>query len=246
MKPESEISGLRVQRHVDPDTGDLSIDFSFDGKPFPVIPIEGAVAERFSGLTLISKDLHNALGWAEEAATLMDGLRQPGSGSVIRVEDRVTGDRVKALFVAALTFYAKAYTEAAGRRAQMSRDWLDAEFRDRHDFFMSYRHNLAAHSGDEKYEEAESYILLVPAGHRGFNFRLFTNRKQPDFVHASDLQQTFPSLIEHAIAKVEAKYEKMGERLLTNASKMDGRFWRIAGASGAPLDVTKLMRGKKK
>jgi hypothetical protein len=82
-------------------------------------------------------------------------------------------------FVTALTFCGKCFSESAGRRAQVSRDWLEAEYRTVHDYFMKYRHNFAAHSGDEQLELTKSYVLIHP-DRRDFLPFLPTMRMQPD------------------------------------------------------------------
>src|SRR5206468_1113954 len=150
------------------------------------------------------KDLGNALQWAMQAESMVP-KETPSEGRYVASQNREVSDLVKALFVAALTFYAKAFTKAEGRRAHMSPDWLDAEYREAHNCFMEFRHNFAAHSGEKQLESAKSFLVLVPDADEG-PYRLMTSRSQPDVV-LSDPE--FRSLIRNAISKVDAKYNEL-------------------------------------
>lgn len=207
----------------------------------PQIPLSGAIAENVSGLSLIQKDLANAGRWIAKAEALAESLRSDESQTYYQIKDRDLGDEIKSLFVSSLIFYAKAYTQAAGRRAQMSRDWLDEGFRDAHDYFMSLRHNMVAHSGDDKVELAESYILLLPAGD-GFNFRLATSRMQPDIAMRQEDTGRFRNVIAHAIEKVEQKYNKASRKLIEDAVVLGVGYWTEAYRSGEPVDTKEIRR----
>jgi len=241
MISDKSVYGLHIERHVDPDNGSLSIKYFYNGKAIPMIAIEGEEAERLSGLTLIQKDLNNARRWAAKAAARINDIREDSEAAHFKVEDREVGDEAKALFVAALVFYAKAFTKAAGRRAQMSRSWLDLNFREVHDSFMSYRHNMAAHSGSEKQEYALSYLLLVPEGDQVM-LRLATNRLQPDFVTSDNTEEQFDQLIEHAISKVIERYNKLGVRIINRAIEMGPEYWIEASKLTTPVNINDLVR----
>lgn len=238
MIPETNIPRLTVERQLDTESGKSITQYLWDGQPVPQVTLTGAVAEQISGLALIQKDLANALRWVKKATQLASALESSG-GRYTQITDREVGDEVKSLFVASLVFYAKAFTEAAGRRAQMSRDWLDNEFRDTHDYFMTFRHNMAAHSGDEKLETGRSYILLIPSK-SGFDIRLGTSRSQPDFALGEDDDERFCSLIEHAIKKVSERYNKAGRKTIELAAKKGAEFWENAAKTGESVDATQL------
>lgn len=241
MIPDDNVPRLTVERHLNPDTGETSVEYRWDGKPVPQVTLTGAAAERLSGLALIQKDLANALRWIKRAEELISALMSSEDTKYYRVEDRKVGDEVKALFVASLVFYAKAFTEASGRRAQMSRDWLDPQFRELHDSFMSYRHNMAAHSGDEKLELACSYILLIPDKNQ-LNVRLATNRIQPDIAIGDNEAEKFSGLIENAIEKVVDKYNKLATQIIKRAVEKGSDFWIKASRKRNSIDVTQLLK----
>ena len=60
----------------------------------------------------------------------------------------------------------------------MSRDWLEAEYRTVHDYFMKYRHNFAAHSGDEQLELTKSYLNATTQGVKGAFKKLEARRRR--------------------------------------------------------------------
>ncbi len=239
MIPESSIPRLTVERQLDTDTGSSTTKYFWDGQPIPQVTLTGAVAEQISGLALIQKDLSNALRWVKKATTLTESLNSTGDTKYLQITDRELGDEIKCLFVASLIFYAKAFTEAAGRHAQMSRDWLDSEYRDTHDYFMTFRHNMAAHSGDEKLEIGQSYILLIPS-RTGFDIRLGTSRSQPDFAIGEGDNERFCGLIAHAIEKVSVKYNKAGRKTIELAAQKGAEFWENAAKKGGSVDATQL------
>lgn len=255
MTPDKNISNLVVERKVDQKTGEPSVFYLLNGTLVSKIDICGAFAERLSGLSLIQKDLTNAKQWALQA-------RQLTLASVSKTElsndaemkytlnaDRETYDHVKGLFVAALVFYGKAFTEAAGRKAQVERDWLSAEFRDIHDYYMSLRHNFAAHSGDLKFEYARSSILLMPEGKNATSLRLVTNRIQPDAAISMADEEKFEDLIDHVMKIVDKKYEEKGQQIIKAALDRGLTFWTMAYHANQPVNMDdatlKYLRKKK-
>jgi hypothetical protein len=160
MNSDTSEPRLVPKRKLDPVTGTLSVDYYWDQRLAPKVQISGKLVERLSGYTLIKKDLDNALCWMKRAEELADGTRKPEEG-FFAVADREAGDAMKAYFVAALAFYGKCFTVAGGRQVSASRDWLDVKYREHHDLYMSYRHNFAAHSGDERLELARTYVRLL-------------------------------------------------------------------------------------
>lgn len=241
MTPESEFPNLRVDRVLDPQSGAVALSVWLNDQRVPLVRVTGRRAERVSGLTLIQKDLKNAGRWVVKAAEQAMAMRGDSEAQFIQFQDREVADQIKALFVAALTFYGKAFTEAAGRRAQASRDWLDESFRERHDYFMMFRHNMAAHSGDEQLEKADSHLLLMPnASLTQSPVQLFTNRFQPDIAWADDDTDKFSSLIAHVIEKVEAKHKGLSDAICEAALMKGAAFWQQAVQQGNSVDADSL------
>ncbi len=248
MVPEKDFHDLRVERFLDPQTGAPALHILWKDVLVSSVLLGGKAAEQISGLTLIQKDLTNARRWMGRASGLVAeaAARAPESASYVHATDRDVFDEAKAFFVAALTFYAKAYTEAAGRKAQMQRDWLDEPFRARHDYFMDFRHNFAAHSGDMRLEFAESFLLLIPESGNRTVLRLFTSRVQPDVVMDREQEGDFARLIEHAIAKVTRRYDDAGRRLMEAAVSRPLAFWAAAGQGSEPVDMDAAIAVRRK
>lgn len=241
MIPEDKFPQLRVERVMNPETGEVTLNYFWDNQAIPKVRLSGRRAERLAGLTLIQKDLNNCANWIIKAAEQAKTLKGDTEAQFTRFEDRDVADQIKALFVAALTFYGKAFTQAAGRRMQLSRDWLDESFRETHDFYMKFRHNMAAHSGDEKLEHAESDMLLVPDSTGTHSpIQLFTNRLQPDFAWSSDDEETFTALIAHVLEKVQSKSEELSSQIFDASMLKGAAFWKAAAQKGTSVDVDSL------
>jgi hypothetical protein len=247
MIRDSTLPDLQVERFIDPSTGEVSVHYLWKGMLLPKVTLTGKIADTISGLTLIQKDLENAKRWVERALDLTSKEHAviPKGVMYVHLQDRARADEAKAFFVAGLTFYAKAFTEAAGRKVQMQRDSLALEFRDRHNYYMDFRHNFAAHSGDLKLEYATSYLLMIPQ-RNGTALQIATTRLQPDAVGAETQEESFLSLIEHAISVVSDKYDKACTNLVKAAATRPEAFWRAAAQGSVPVDMDKTVSGIQK
>lgn len=251
MIADRSLPGLQVERFLDPKTGVADVHYLWKGVLVPKVLLTGKIANQISGLALIQKDLANAKRWVQQAydLTSKEHAAAPDGTVYLHSQDRTLFDDAKAFFVAGLTFYGKAFTEAAGRNAQMQRDWLAEEFRSLHDYYMDFRHNFAAHSGDLKLEHSRSYLLLIPE-RGGTSLRLGTIRLQPDVAGAEEQEASFLSLLDHAISIVNEKYFEAGKRLIEAAVTRPQAFWYSAAQGGVPVDmdktITSTRRGKKK
>lgn len=248
MHAERDVPNLRVERFLDPVTGEATVHYLWKDRLVPKVRLGGKAAEQASGLSLIQKDLAVSKQWMEQARSITEqalGTVETGT-KYVYAQDRGLYNTVKALFVASLAFYAKAFTEAAGRKAQMQRDWLDEEFREQHDYYMNLRHNFAAHSGDLKVEYADSYLLLVPETKRQTALQLATNRVQPDLINTREEGETFVALVDHAIVKVSARYNQAAHALMDAASTKTHTFWVIASSSAQPVDMDPIIASIRK
>lgn len=219
--------------------GEFSVDYKFKGRSVPQVKIEGAVAEQMSGLMLIHNDLEHSKEWLSEAkdsVSCNDGNHNDGRD----IDNPTSQDAAKPLLISSLTFYAKSFTKASGRRAQMSRDWLDSEYHDRHDFFMHLRHNMAAHSGDKSPESAESYVLVIPSGEDRL-LRLHTNVYQPSMIMSLEETEDFEGLIDHAIKKVRIKYLDKYEFLLKRCLDKSYNYWLKESRMEGPKDIMDIV-----
>jgi hypothetical protein len=240
MQSDTSMPRLVPKRMLDTATGVANTDYYWDGLLAPKIEINGHLVDQFSGYSLIKKDLDNALKWMQRAKSIAATHPSWGQDTAYNhATDRESFDTVKAYFIASLTFYGKCFTEAAGRRAQVSRDWLDAEYRELHDYYMKYRHNLAAHSGDEQLELAKTYVLLHPSKKDILPY-LPTMRYQPDIALSSDGEPAFPELIEHVAAKVVERFNKVSEKIYDVVLSHNTVFWVAAADKGESITINPL------
>ena len=236
MKSDNSVKGLVSKKYIDPETGKGVVKYFWKRNLVPKVEITGKLPNKLSGLTLIQKDLNNALKWMQMAKGLIgDERKNPG---YIFCKDRDIFDHVKALFVASLTFYGKCYTEANGRGAQVSRNWLDDEHKKIHDFYMGYRHNFAAHSGDEKVELAKTYVLLHPKRKEELLPYLPTIRLQPDIVLPDFGDKGLEDLIVYVSTLVSEKYDKLSRKIVNEmVLTREPSYWRSRSKIDKPVEL---------
>ena len=228
---------LSSKAFVDNATGEIHYHYYWKRNKAPKVEITGLLPNKLSGLTLIQKDLGNALRWIKAAKELTPKNIDSSKGFYYLADNRSTFDLVKALFVASLTFYGKCFTEANGRSAQVSRDWLDAKHKKAHDYYMMYRHNFAAHSGDEKVELAKTFVLLHPKKNEILPL-LPTMRMQPDLVFTHDDEDDLEELIEYVINLVSQKYNDLAFKItndLVMVKNID--FWKEQFRIGETVEL---------
>jgi hypothetical protein len=246
MRSDTSEGRLVPKREVDPATGTPNITYYWEGRLVPKIQISGRLVDHLSGYSLIKKDLDSALKWIRLAETIANTHRKADEEGYQYAPEREDFDVVKAYFVASLTFYGKCFTEASGRHAQISRDWLDEAYRDVHDFYISYRHNFAAHSGDERLEMAATYVLVHPDGQSLLPY-LATARSQPDIALPGKGKVGFGDLIAHVADKVVTKYNKAAQNIIHNFVVPAGvEYWSSAAEKGAIVQVNIASKGKAK
>jgi hypothetical protein len=241
MQSDTSIPRLVPSRTLDQSTGKIDVDYSWDGQLAPKVQLTGKVVDNLSGYSLIKKDLDNALRWMKKAEDISAKDLSSGDSGYFQPQDRNAFDDVKAYFVASLTFYGKCFTESAGRGARASRDWLDAEYRTTHDEYMKYRHNFAAHSGDEHIEIAKSFLLLHPKMKRALPY-LPTIRSQPDVLLAGSGEHNFSALIQHLGDKVVDKYNKAAYKVFECVDVPGIDFWVDAAKKGQSVSVDNFLK----
>ena len=244
MRSDTSEPPPTVARRVDQQTGVPEATYYWDGQLAPKIEIAGRLVEQLSGCSMIAKDLDNSLKWFRQAENMSNEHRSPSDGGYIHMTAREQFDTVKALFVAAVTFYGKCFTESSGRRAQLSRADLDLKYRETHDHFMAYRHNLAAHSGEGGFESAKTFVLITP-DRKGFVPLLPTARFQHDLALSDKGDIGFGELIEHARAKAGQRYDKLARKIINELILPAGvEFWCSAADSGRPVVLAGPSRSK--
>ena len=174
-----------------------------DGRQCPFVRLDGQLAKRFRGLSLIATDL-------KEVA---DGLRQ----LIQLVEANADPALMRRIFLASLVTYGKAFAEAKGRGTRLSRDSDLAGASDQnlsdHDDMLAVRNEHVAHGGVTQLEQAVAYAVLEPERLGGV--------QQVTYLHAQINVQSIEVLhrwlqvVQIVRASAEKKLAKSKEALLT-------------------------------
>ncbi|TKF98949.1 hypothetical protein FCV71_01420 [Vibrio lentus] len=229
----SEEKYLESKLIFDDHTGKASARVTYKRKPLYSIPLTGRIPSQIAGYSLINKDLKNARQWAHTAVSMTVEAHSHeyiSKGNYFMAQDREKFDMIKALFIASLTFYAKAFTKCEARNAKLARKDLSKEFREDHDFYMNLRNKYVAHSGSEDLESAQPHMLLSPKKSSKFIPRMHIVRSQPDVAISEDEANSFVSLIEHVTSLVDVKVNKASERLFEDHIAIHSiDYWRSAG-----------------
>ena len=156
--------GWTEMSELDSNTGVFRQKYFFRGVPAQRIPITYKLARQLSGYTLIERDLRAVHGWLEMILEVSKSqLAQEKEGWHLTDKPDPEHSLTSALFIAAVTCYAKCFTQAEGRKLKPERkDVVPAEMREVHDLVMSFRDNFAAHSGTAKYEAAQIVLVFNP------------------------------------------------------------------------------------
>ncbi|WP_102363275.1 hypothetical protein [Vibrio cyclitrophicus] len=238
MRSDSSFKNLTSKKHIDPQTGQAHVHYFWKRNKVPLVEITGKLPNKLSGLTLIQKDLGNALKWMQLAQNLAKGTDI--TGNFVKANNRETFDVIKALFVASLTFYGKCFTEANGRNAQASRNWLDEDYKELHDYYMNFRHNFAAHSGDEKIELAKTFVLLHPKKKQELLPFLPTIRLQPDVVlpRTDSEEKGLEDLIVYVSKLVTERYNKLSQKIIHDLVLVEETaYWREKAKQNKPVEL---------
>jgi hypothetical protein len=215
-----------VKEFVEPKTGKVQRTYTYKRRPCHRKLLESRLCSQIAGYCLIEKDLRSVLIWLQEIDRLNNemhgGVEIPvGEGThYSHGTDREKSNLVKGLFVAAITFYGKCFSQCDGRRVKLERTQLDERFRELHDECMSYRHNFAAHSGARKLEQVE-IALVYPVKKNKGEFKVYKELNQPDSLWHFSEETSIVDLVEHgrsvANAKIELLYSKIiKEEVLPN------------------------------
>ncbi|MFT5759273.1 MAG: hypothetical protein ACI9LM_004030 [Alteromonadaceae bacterium] len=197
-----------------PDKG-LENEYFYEGKKAPSVKMTDKISEQYAAYTLIDKDLRSVIFWLNEIEKLepeiLDRVKNPDKMNLI-----------KGLFVASLTFYGKCFTSCEGRKVKLERNFIDEEHRETHDQIMKLRHNFAAHSGAENFEEVKVSLALHPTKKSDMKPKLYTELIQPDYI--SD-EVEFKALAESLKNKVFDKRASVGETVFEKIVAPKGKMY---------------------
>jgi hypothetical protein len=217
-------NGYEVKEFVEPNSTKTHRIYTYNGKPCRRIKMDTRLCKQLAGYALIEKDLRSAKIWLSEIDELrQDEVAPPGS----RISrDRKTYNLVKGLFVAALTFYGKCFSKCDGRPVKIEKNQLDEKFRAVHDEIIRFRHNFAAHSGDERIEYVE-IALVIPRSKNNLALpNLYRELFQPDLMFGKLEGVSFADTVEHARQVVLKKIDLLSKKIMEEEIYPKGReYW---------------------
>ena len=197
---------------LEPDTGKSYNKYFYKRKPAYRVEVDTPKAKVLAGYGLIEKDLRSALIWLNGIKEIKKNDKNftDPKGHVKATYDREQFNLVKGLFVAALTFYGKCFSQCEGRGVKLQKSNLDEQFHEEHDNAMSFRHNFAAHSGAKKLEFS---TVVVALDEKKKASPFFTcELAQPDTFCNDDLTKLI-NLFEHAKGFAVKKIEILSEKV---------------------------------
>jgi hypothetical protein len=195
--------------------------YFYKRKLAPRIELHSKLSQQIAAYTLIEKDLRNVLVWLESIEKMQpsDNVNASGVGN-----DRETFNLIKGLYVGALTIYGKCFTACEGRRLSLQKKFMDKEYREVHDHIMHMRHNFAAHSGADNFEDVKVVLVLYPNKKSNEKPFIYRELMQPDYIALTEI--SFSDLVKHIQVKVKAKIDVIYEKILDDEVGDKGKdYW---------------------
>ena len=200
-----------VREHLNTDTGKFTYTYYFKNRRCNRFFLTSRLAVQLAGNTLIEKDLRNIIKWLSKYLPYLSGFGEEKYHKSPGGEDY---DTVKGLFVAAVTFYGKCFTQCEGRKTQLKkRDIKDEKMRKTHDLIMSYRHNFTAHSRKEKIELTKVSLVFDSKKSRNTPPNIATELTQPDSFNKEDVEK-FIELVDCLQDLVLKRIDKIKDKIL--------------------------------
>lgn len=191
--------------------------YYYGNKAAPVVRMVDKISQQYAAYTLIEKDLRSVIFWLKE----IDRMK-PSNAERIKDPDKM--NLVKGLFVAALTFYGKCFTACEGRKTKLETKIISENFKKTHELAMNLRHNFAAHSGAENFEDVRVSLVLHPDQKSDVKPQLFSEMMQTDFLAGEDFP--FLDLVEELQKLVLDKRNQVGEVVLEKIVRPKGKkYW---------------------
>lgn len=216
MKFFSDRKNWTLESVLDPKTGKHRNRYFFKGKRAQRIPITSRLAQQLAGYALIERDLRMVQEWlAKIDALSKDQIDQGKEGWRLTEKPDPDHNLTLGLFVAALTFYGKCFSECEGRKVKLDRNFVPNEFRETHDLVMRFRHNFAAHSGADKFENVQIVLVLNPKPkHLDERRALVRELIQPEvWVSLDPDEHSFSRLVERVRGSVLRKLDEVNDKI---------------------------------
>lgn len=217
----------KKQELLDKKTGKVERVYTYKQVRCKRVVHSSALALQLAGYTLIEKDLRSVRTWLSEITTRHVDGRAHESDHHNLSTNRENYDIIKGLFVAALTFYGKCFSQCEGRRVKLNRSQIGDSFREMHDLCISYRNNFAAHSGAALLESVQVAIVFPRKYKNNAIPRIYCELNQPDLVWADDTDDaSFVDLVNHVRILVLEKIDKLSEKIMTEEVLPKGfEYW---------------------
>ncbi|WP_036550182.1 hypothetical protein [Nitrincola lacisaponensis] len=225
MKEIKRPDGWVIQEIIDPKTGERKNRYFYKRNRAPRVQLKSKVAQQLAGYSLIEKDLRNVITWLTEIDKLHP--RDSHKSKPFQASpNRETFNIVKGLYVASLTFYGKCFTSCDGRRVKIEKSIIDDKFKEAHEDIMHMRHNFAAHSGADSFEEVKIALVLHPKVKSNMKPEIFRELSQADFKDSHEEDVRFLRLAEHVRRKVISKIDSLAERIYEKEIRPKGKkYW---------------------
>ena len=208
--------GWTEESEFDPNTHVFRQKYFFRGVPAQRIPMTSRLARQLSGYTLIERDLRAIHGWLEKILDLSKSqLAEEKEGWCLTTKPDPEHSLSSALFIAAVTCYAKCFTQADGRKLKLHREVaVPAELREIHDLVIKFRNNFTAHSGAERYETAQIMLVLNPLIREGTESKFLLRESiQPEAYLRYDPIGGFSTLVERVREHVLEKISQLEQKI---------------------------------
>ena len=226
--------------------GKSRVTATYGGRAIPLAYLQGRIAERATGFALLRQDLVDARDWAvraEEAMTIARaemGQRRNKNGPTVQKQIHASSELARALFVAAITFYGKAFNTAAGRRLAGLKDKdLEPRFRAAHTFYVTLRDAFAAHSGEERFEQGYAVALIHPNPKKVRSLVVHYEMLRPNLVFEADDGTTIVELIDYTIRIASERLDSARKKIHEIIEKKSIEWWaeRVRAGKGIDLDL---------
>ncbi len=224
---------------IDENNGSLEVEFIYKESKCSSKEISGPIVDQYIGYYLIIQDLHDVKVWLDkiDESHPNEGKQETESNRIYDViRYKLTPDNwnsngmlVKSLFYSCIVIYAKCFTQAKGRKIKLERKNIESKLHKRHDLIMEYRNTIVAHSGEGRWDSGQLYVLHTPKeflGKEALNIHIEPITNRLDYEDDRNSVDSFRSLVEHVITKVEEKKKSVFEKILKEMIYPKGQeYW---------------------
>jgi hypothetical protein len=224
MKRMLERNHFKREVEIDQKTGRLNPVYFYKGKRCKSEVVQGPLASQYIGYRLIAEDLREVEAWLKQAYALVPKIKsQPENGEDYYSISSTQKDEniliIKSLFFSSIIFYGKCFTDAKkGRRIKLERKHVPKNFLEVHDEIMRYRHNLAAHSGEGRWDTGELICIFEDEPEVPEGIRFFTELYRLNFKNDQEEEHNFLALVQTVLKWVNQKFAILQQKI--NSSPM--------------------------